>query len=508
MPAVAGNSVALAPEDEVTHFSALVASVQGTRAGQPGDPVIEGIAFDSRRVQPGHLFVALPGRRTNGLDFLPEAISRGAVAVLAQSAPPAGGDLPWVQVPDARAAMAAVARAFHGAPDDDLMVAGITGTNGKTSTAILLAAACEAAGRPAGLVGTLGSRLGGGFRPGPLTTPEAPDLYALLDEMRSHHRKAAILEVSSIALEQKRVEGLAFDLAVFTNLTRDHLDFHRNMNHYFAAKASLFAGLPPHAATAVNLDDPFGTRLLSPSRPRVVTYGRTTRADLFPTEFHATSAGLCAVLHTPAGSVKITSRLLGLANLYNILAAMAAAHALDLDLQRAAQGIASIHEIPGRAQRIDAGQDFTVLVDYAHTDDALVSILEVARSLTDQRVVVVFGCGGDRDRTKRPLMGGAAARLADRAILTTDNPRGEDPGAILDEISAGFREARGPAVLLVEPDRAAAIHAAIQEARPGDVVVIAGKGHENEQILGDHRIPFDDREVVRQALRSRLGKGA
>jgi UDP-N-acetylmuramoyl-L-alanyl-D-glutamate--2,6-diaminopimelate ligase len=494
-------------------LSRLASAVADARVIRGGDAAVTGVTHDSRRVEEGDLFVAVPGREHDGLSFVVEALSRGATAVAAEAGPvPAAAGVPWLQVPDARIALAVLARAHYHAPDERLRTIGITGTNGKTTTAILLAAACEAAGLPAGVVGTLGRRSRAGaagaveFLPGSHTTPEAPELYAALDEMCASGLEAAVLEVSSHALALERVHGMQFDVAVFTNLTRDHLDYHENMENYFAAKARLFAGLPPDAAMAVNLDDPFGTRLTSPSRTRVVTYGRATRADILPLSMESSRAGLRLKLRTPAGELEVNSPLVGLPNVYNILAAMAAATALDLDPEQAAAGIARIGRIPGRAESIEAGQDFLVLVDYAHTDDALVNILGVARELAAKRVIVVFGCGGDRDRTKRPLMGAAAARLADLAILTSDNPRTEDPLSIIDQVAAGFEDRSARAVRKIEPDRAAAITMAIREAQAGDVVVIAGKGHEPEQILAHGRVPFDDREVAREALQTRAGR--
>jgi UDP-N-acetylmuramoyl-L-alanyl-D-glutamate--2,6-diaminopimelate ligase len=494
-------------------LSRLASAVRGSRLASRGDVAVTGIAYDSRRVRPGELFVAVAGAVHDGRAFVGDAVDRGAAAVASETDPgPTAQGRPWLQVPDARGALAALARAYHHAPDERLVMVGITGTNGKTTTAILLAAACEAAGLPAGVVGTLGvaagcdPRTGVDFRPTAHTTPEAPDLYAALDEIAAAGRRAAVLEVSSHALALQRVEGMQFDVAVFTNLTRDHLDFHENMDNYFAAKARLFAGLPPDAAMAVNLDDPFGTRLVPPSRPRVVTYGRATRADILPLKIDSSRAGLRLELATPAGRLEVESPLVGQPNVYNILATVAAAHALDLDPDKAAEGIARVRAIPGRAQLIDEGQDFLVFVDYAHTDDALVNVLGAARELSTSRVIVVFGCGGDRDRTKRPLMGAAAARLADVAILTSDNPRSEDPQAIIAEVATGFDATGARAARRIEPDRAVAIALAIHEARPGDVVVIAGKGHEAEQILADGRVPFDDREVARDALRARFAR--
>jgi len=504
MPSVAGSALAVGMEAGLARFSHLARIVPGSRR-LGGDAEIRGIAYDSRRVTSGDLFVAIPGYDRDGRAYIDEAIAHGAAAVVSE-APAPQVDVPRLEVPDAREALALLARACHGQPDAVLTMVGITGTNGKTTTALLLAAACDAAGLPAGVVGTLGAGSGGVFTPGRHTTPEAPDLYTALDNILHSGRKAAVLEVSSHALALKRVHGMKFDVAVFTNLTRDHLDFHKNMNEYFAAKARLFLGLPPHAAMAVNLDDPFGTRLLSPSRTRVVTFGRATRADVLPLELATTIDGLRLKLRTPKGDVVVVSALLGRTNVANIMAAMAAACALDLNLEDAAAGIHEVKSIPGRAERIDEGQEFLVLVDYAHTDDALIQILSSARELAAGRLLVVFGCGGDRDNSKRALMGAAAARLADMAFLTSDNPRSEDPLVILEQVVSGFG-GQNPAVApVIEPDRTAAIHAAIAEARPGDVLVIAGKGHETRQILAHGNIPFDDREVARQALRNRFGK--
>jgi len=452
-------------------LSRLASAVADARVIRGGDAAVTGVTHDSRRVEEGDLFVAVPGREHDGLSFVVEALSRGAAAVAAEAGPvPAAAGVPWLTVPDARIALAVLARAHYQAPDERLRTIGITGTNGKTTTAILLAAACEAAGLPAGVVGTLGRRSHAGaagadeFLPGSHTTPEAPELYAALDEMCASGLAAAVLEVSSHALALERVHGMQFDVAVFTNLTRDHLDYHENMENYFA---------PPH----IPLPDPGGD--LRPRHP-----GR------HPPPLH----GIEPCRTAPEAAH------------YNILAAIAAANALDLDLERAAAGIARIGRIPGRAESIEAGQDFLVLVDYAHTDDALVNILGVARELAAKRVIVVFGCGGDRDRTKRPLMGAAAARLADLAILTSDNPRTEDPLSIIDQVAAGFEDRSARAVRKIEPDRAAAIAMAIRAARAGDVVVIAGKGHEPEQILAHGRVPFDDREVARHALQARAGR--
>ncbi|MFQ5767054.1 MAG: UDP-N-acetylmuramoyl-L-alanyl-D-glutamate--2,6-diaminopimelate ligase [Acidobacteriota bacterium] len=506
MPAVAGTLTLVRGAGKET-LAQLAGQLPDARLNGPAHLAISGVSCDSRRVAPGDLFVAVAGERHHGDEFLAEAVSRGAAALVSDRPPQPRFGLPWIQVKTTRVALALLARRIHQAPDSRLQVVGITGTNGKTTTAVLLAAALEAAGRPAGVIGTLGTRLPGGpFIPGLLTTPEAPDLYADLDAMAAAGCRAAVLEVSSHALALNRVLGMEFAAAVFTNLTRDHLDFHKNMENYFAAKARLFTGLPPNAAMAVNLDDPFGTRLYSPSRPRVVTYGRATRAAVLPLSMEAGRTGTRLKLKTPAGEIRLKTPLVGLPNVYNVMAALATAAALELDLRQAAQGIASVEAIPGRAEAIDEGQPFQVLIDFAHTDDALMNILKVARDLTDGRVILVFGCGGDRDRSKRPLMGAAAAQLAHRAIITSDNPRSESPEEIIRQVVAGFDAAGTHARRAVEPDRIRAIQQAVAEARHGDLVLIAGKGHESVQIVGNQRIPLDDGEVVRQALRRRLGK--
>jgi len=489
-------------------LSRLAGAVTGARLIGDGEIPVTAITCDSRRVTPGALFVAITGLTTEGVRFVPEALARGAAAVVSEPhAAPGRAGVPWLVVPDARAALAGLSRAFFGAPDEALTVCGITGTKGKTTTSILLAAALEAAGRPTGVIGTLGTLSAGHRSPGAHTTPEAPDLYATLDGFRTAGCAAAVLEVSSHALALQRVAGMRFALAVFTNLTRDHLDFHKDMESYFAVKARLFAGLPPEAAMAVNLDDPFAPRLIQPARTRVVTYGRTTRADIHPLESQLTRDGIRLRARTPAGDVEIASPLVGPPNLANLLAALAAAHALGLAPEAAARGLASVAGIPGRLERVEAGQDFTVLVDFAHTPDALDNVLRAARGLTAGRLLVVFGCGGDRDRGKRPLMGEVAARGADALWLTSDNPRTEDPIAIIRDVEAGFPPPGTGAERHVEADRERAIGAALAAAAPGDVVVIAGKGHETEQILADRRVPFDDREVARRALRGHPGRG-
>jgi UDP-N-acetylmuramoyl-L-alanyl-D-glutamate--2,6-diaminopimelate ligase len=488
------------------------------RRGVAGAQVqVSGIAYDSRRAGPGSVFVALRGQHADGTAFAPQAVARGAAVVVAEAAPPDGGTpVPWVRVNDARLALALLADRFFGHPSGDLALAGITGTNGKTTTAYLLRSIFEAAGKRCGLIGTVTYSLGGEERPAARTTPEAPDLQAMLREMVDHGCSAAVMEVSSHALAQHRVDGTRFAAGIFTNLTRDHLDFHGDMESYAAAKRRLFDMLPAGAPAVVNVDDPRGAALAAGRG--AVTYAVHRAADVTPAALSLSLDGLEFDAATPAGTLHLRSRLVGQPNVYNILAASAAAVALGLPLEAIERGIAALAGVPGRFELVTHGEeDVAVVVDYAHTDDALKNLLETARSLAPRRVITVFGCGGDRDRTKRPLMGAVASRLSDVVIVTSDNPRSEDPGAIIDEILLGIpggvqeerRPARGSRVLRVI-DRRTAIERAVDLAEPGDLVVIAGKGHEKTQTIGDRTIRFDDVDVAREALaarraRSRIG---
>jgi UDP-N-acetylmuramoyl-L-alanyl-D-glutamate--2,6-diaminopimelate ligase len=478
---------------------------------------VSGIAYDSRRAAPGSVFVALRGQHEDGTAFAPQAIARGAALVVAEAAPPDDAPpVPWVRVSDARLALALLADRFFGHPSGDLALVGITGTNGKTTTAYLLRSIFEAAGNRCGLIGTVTYSLGGEERPAARTTPEAPDLQAMLREMVDHGCSAAVMEVSSHALAQHRVDGTRFAAGVFTNLTRDHLDFHGDMESYAAAKRRLFDMLPAGAPAVVNVDDPRGAALAAGRR--AVTYAVHRAADVTPAALSLSLDGLEFDATTPAGMLHLRSRLVGQPNVYNILAASGAAVALGLPLDAVERGIAALAGVPGRFELVTHGEeDVAVVVDYAHTDDALKNLLETARSLAPRRVITVFGCGGDRDRTKRPLMGAVASRLSDVVIVTSDNPRSEDPGAIVDEILLGIpggiqeerRPARGSRVLRVI-DRRTAIERAVDLAEPGDLVVIAGKGHEKTQTIGERTIRFDDVDVAREALaarraRSRIG---
>ena len=477
------------------------------------DVEVTGIATDSRAVRPGEAFFALPGLRTDGRRHVAEAVARGARAIVAEGEVAAKGSVPVVSVTGVRRVLARAAARLGGEPSAGLTLVGVTGTNGKTSTTFILEAIWLTAGLRAGVIGTVGYRFGGLDRPAPLTTPEAPVLQGLLTEMRRAGTTHVAMEVSSHALAQERVVGCRFDAAVFTNLTRDHLDFHGDVERYYRAKAGLFlehlaAGGKPDPVAVVNVDDPAGARLADEVRTRCLRVGRTEHADVRSFEIETTLAGTRGVLSLGGRRLPFRTRLVGAPQVENILGAAAAAWALGVPSEAIAAGLAAVAPPPGRLERFD-GPGFTVMVDYAHTPDALARVLAVLRPLTRGRLVVVFGCGGDRDPGKRPMMGEAAARLSDVVVLTSDNPRTEDPLRILEAIEAGIRRAGMPTLgrpaasgrgYLVEPDRRAAIALATGLARSGDLVLVAGKGHEDYQIVGHEKRHLDDREEVRRAL--------
>jgi UDP-N-acetylmuramoyl-L-alanyl-D-glutamate--2,6-diaminopimelate ligase len=472
------------------------------------------IAYDSRQVKPGAVFFALRGVNADGTRFAPQAIANGAVAVVAETPAPSGVTVPWLQVPNARAALAEAASALYGNPSEELALVGITGTNGKTTISYLLGSIFEAAGIKCGRIGTIGYRIGDRELEAPRTTPEAPELQQMLRAMLAEGFGACVMEVSSHALALRRVDSLKFAAGIFTNLTRDHLDFHGDMEAYFSAKRRLFEILPEGAVGVINVDDRRGADVLAVTR-RPVTYAIDGAADVRPGPLSFSLEGLTFEIRTPRGTLHARSRLVGRPNAYNLLAAAAAAMALDLPFTAIEAGIAGLENVPGRFQVVSgAADDVRVIVDYAHTDDALKNLLETARPLATGRVVTVFGCGGDRDRTKRPLMGAVAARLSDLVIVTSDNPRSEDPERIIDEIRRGIvmpadriapKGQRGtPSLAIV--DRREAIETAIREAKPGDLLLIAGKGHEKYQVIGDRTLPFDDVDVARAALARRRSR--
>jgi UDP-N-acetylmuramoyl-L-alanyl-D-glutamate--2,6-diaminopimelate ligase len=463
-----------------------------------GAPPIEvsSLAYDSRTVTPGALFFCVSGLRSDGHEHAPAAIERGAVALVVER--PLGLGVPEIVVRDVREAMAALAVVFHGDPSATLRVAGVTGTNGKTTTAFLIAALLEAAGTPCALLGTVKSVVGGTEGPVMRTTPEAIDLQASFRAMLDAGDRACAIEVSSHALALHRADGTHFAAAVFTNLTQDHLDFHGTMEAYFAAKARLFE-LAPEVAV-IGTDDEYGRRLAR-AHPGAATFAvDDPQADYSARGLRFGIASSEFVARTPEGELELRTRLPGRFNVANVLGALAAAHGMGVPLATIERALPGVAPAPGRFQALDAGQPFSVLVDYAHTPDSLENVLRAARALGGRRLICVFGCGGDRDRGKRPQMGEISARLADLSIVTSDNPRSEDPPAIIAEILAGVPQ--GAEVEAIE-DRREAIAHAISLAAPGDVVVIAGKGHERgQEFAGGRTIPFDDAEVATEQLRA------
>jgi UDP-N-acetylmuramoyl-L-alanyl-D-glutamate--2,6-diaminopimelate ligase len=469
-----------------------------TAAAPPASGQLEigALAYDNRKVEPGTLFFCVPGFTRDGHDFAADAVKRGAVALVVER--PMHLGVPEIQVDSVRAAMAPLAARFYGEPTRTLVTAGVTGTNGKTTTAFLLRALLEADGRQTGLLGTVKSVIGGVEHEVQRTTPEAIELQRTFREMLDGGDQAGVIEVSSHALELHRVDAIQFEAAIFTNLTQDHLDFHPTMEEYFAAKRKLFTELAP-VASIVNVDDPYGARLAA-ELEYPITFGLRDQADHTAVDLKTGLQGSTFTVRSIEGELELKSPLRGQFNVYNVLGAFAAARALGVPVETCKQAIATAGQVPGRFETVDDGQPFAVLVDYAHTPDSLENVLRAGRELTGGKLIVVFGCGGDRDRGKRPLMGEIAGRLADHVVVTSDNPRSEDPEAIIAEILAG-----SPAGTTHQVDRRKAIGLAIAAADPGDVVVIAGKGHEQGQEFADGaKLPFDDVTVAHDIL---LGSG-
>ncbi|ACO34041.1 MULTISPECIES: UDP-N-acetylmuramoyl-L-alanyl-D-glutamate--2,6-diaminopimelate ligase [Acidobacterium] len=498
-------------------FSQALAGVDTTARSGP-DPELTGVEYDSRRVTPGALFVAMRGETVDGNRYIGAAIEKGAGAILTDSAEAMATwslrtDVAIAQVPHGRQAMALVAANFFGHPERQLAVSGVTGTNGKTTTTFLLESLLQHAQRKTALVGTIEYHLAGQVLPSPHTTPESRDLLALFRQGVDAGVTEAVMEVSSHALAQGRVYGIPYDVAIFTNLTRDHLDFHGSMQQYFAAKRMLFdasLGQPPRVSV-LNLEDPHGAELALTAREHgseIYSYGFNT-GEFRAEDVQLSGGGMRFHWHTPFGHAPVTTRLIGRVNVYNLLAASAGALARGLAFDQVVESVAHLHSVPGRFQTIDEGQPFTVVVDYAHTDDALRNLIALARDLVHKhkgRVITLFGCGGDRDRTKRPLMGQAAAEGSDVVVLTSDNPRSEDPEAILADVLPGLTVPR--TWYMLEPDRARGIRMALEIAQPGDIVLLAGKGHEKTQTLRHGTIPFDDVAVAAAVLREMRFAGA
>jgi UDP-N-acetylmuramoyl-L-alanyl-D-glutamate--2,6-diaminopimelate ligase len=489
------------------NFSELLRGAGITQSG--GDPEIKGLDYNSRRVQPGWAFVAMRGESSDGNRYIDAALKQGAVAVVTDSATekPRPG-VAWAVVSHGRRALAQMSAEFYGHPAEKLKISGVTGTNGKTTTSFLLESILNSCGKKTALLGTIEYHVAGKVLPSPHTTPEALELNQVFAEAVASGATDVVMEVSSHALEQGRVWGIPYDVATFTNLTRDHLDYHKDMESYFGAKRVLFegCGTPPPRVAVINADDKYGELLIeesSRSGRKWFEYGITNSVV-----FHAASLtfrpdGTTFSIHTGPRAIRVETSLIGRVNVYNILAAAAAAYQRGCSLPEIAKAIKIFKQVPGRFERVDCGQPFTVVVDYAHTDDALHNLTAIARDFASRgtkpgRVITVFGCGGDRDRTKRPLMGEAAGRGSDFVVLTSDNPRSEDPQEIIADALPGLK--RTGTRFAVEADRKQAIRLALHEAKPGDVVLIAGKGHEKVQITREGVFPFDDVQVAREAL--------
>ena len=479
-------------------FGELVEELEVLGAGGDQATPVGGIAYDSRRVEPGFLFVAIKGFRTDGHLYIGEALTRGAAGVILEEPVSLPPGVPWIRVTDSRRALALVAARFFGHPSRCLQLTGVTGTNGKTTTTHMLAGIYRQRGR-VGLIGTIHNLVGDRVLPVVHTTPEAVELQDLLRQMVDAGVEHAVMEVSSHALALGRVEGNRFAAAVFTNLTQDHLDFHPTLEDYFAAKAKLFRMLAPDNPAVVNYDDPWGRELACLSTGKVITYGLGEGCDVRAADVAVHPDRVAFRVESAWGEIPVRLPLTGMFNVYNALAAVACSLAQGFTADEICKGLAELRGVAGRFERVDRGQDFTVIVDYAHTPDGLANVLEAARQIAGGRLMVVFGCGGDRDRKKRPLMGEVAVRKADLTIITSDNPRTEEPMSIINEIEDGARRISGGRYL-VEPDRRRAIRAALQIARAGDIIVVAGKGHEDYQIIGEERLPFDDRKVVAELL--------
>jgi UDP-N-acetylmuramoyl-L-alanyl-D-glutamate--2,6-diaminopimelate ligase len=486
-------------------LSALLKDVEADLPPSAAEIEIRQVACDSRKVEAGTLFFALHGAKVDGNAFVRDAIAKGAAAIASEDNPPGvlPAGVPWIRVREARKALAITAANFFGRPAEALQLIAVTGTNGKTTTTSIVDSIVKASGAKTGLFGTIAYHTPAGNYPAPNTTPESVDLQGFLAETRDAGGRYAVLEASSHALSMDRLWGCHFAAAVFTNLTREHMDYHKTFDDYFAAKRRLFigtgAGVPEVAV--INIDDEYGKRLAGFAKT-TVTYGLESAADITTKKFQLTFSGLSFLAQTPRGKIQVSSRLVGRINVYNILAAIGAAQAVDLSNEVIAAGIRNLESVSGRFQRIDLGQPYFVVVDYAHTDDALESLIRTARELNPKgRIITLFGCGGGKDRTKRPVMGEAAGRLSDLTILSNDNPKTEDPLKIISDIVVGLQKTNGK--YMIEPDREKAIALAMDQALPGDIVLLAGKGHENYQILVDRTLEFDDREQARRALSER-----
>lgn len=489
-------------------FRELLGAVEVLSTGGDQNVTVAGIAYDSRQVQPGFLFVAIKGFKSDGHEYIQESLARGAAAVVVERGEGLLPGVSWAMVPDSRLALALMSARFFGTPSTRLKMIGVTGTNGKTTTTNLIASILNSAGWKVGLIGTIQNRIGNRVLPVKNTTPESTDLQALLGEMAAEGVDACIMEVSSHALALRRVDGCEFDVVVFTNLTQDHLDFHRDMEEYRAAKKRLFGSLsrssvktPEYAV--LNADDSAAPDLIENFRGTVFTYGIKNPADVRAHDIQVTAGGSSFSISGRWGCRRLSLKMTGFFNVYNALAAYSTAAALGLPAAAIKSALEAAPGVPGRFELVEEGQDFTVIVDYAHTPDGLENILKTARDIAGGRLITVFGCGGDRDRGKRSQMGAIAAGYSDFTVITSDNPRTEDPLLIIQEIEQGLKSGPVAKKYLLEPDRRQAIRLAVGMAGTGDVVVIAGKGHEAFQIVGRERLPFDDRLEAVAALGKR-----
>jgi len=501
-------------------FEEIISLLDVQEMGGDKNAPVRGICYDSRRAEPGRLFVAIKGFQTDGHLYIDQAVNNGATAVIMQKKAKVPPGVSWARVRDSRLALARLANAFYGYPSREMTVIGVTGTNGKTTTTHLIAEIFKVAGKKCGLISTVYNRIGDKLLPVSHTTPESLDLQRLLREMSDEGMECVVMEVSSHALFLHRVEGCEFDAGVFTNITQDHLDFHRDMQDYLQAKSKLFISLgsPGHKQrkryAVINADDAAAGHIARASGAEVITYGVKKPADVRASEIEVQPEGVSFRVRWDGNSYFLQLKLTGLFNVYNALAAFAVGVAESFAPEKIGAALARVEGVPGRFQKVDRGQNFTVIVDYAHTPDGLENVLKTARQITKKRLISVFGCGGDRDRQKRPLMGEIGVRCSDLAVLTSDNPRSEDPEKIIADIEKGaLKVESGNYIVILE--RKEAIEHAIKQAGAGDVVVIAGKGHETYQIIGQRRLPFDDSKVAAQALEKLMttpakfpGKGA
>lgn len=463
---------------------------------------VTGISYHSGRVKPGYLFVCVQGFHVDGHDFIDQAVANGASVIVVEKEVLKKAGVLYIKVPDTREALSKLSAAFFDYPDEKLNLIGVTGTNGKTTTTYMVESILRHAHLKTGLVGTIRNKIGDEILATERTTPEAMDLFELFYKMGQVNVTHAVMEVSSHALELKRVQDLSFKVGIFTNITQDHLDFHDSLDNYRRAKGKLFKKLTKDGVGVINIDDPSAEYMIEQSPGKVYTYGIDKKADIQASEINVRMDGVSYLVTTPVGKTQLDLQFTGYFNVYNSLAAIGAGLVFEIPLETIKKALESLDGVAGRFELVDCGQEFGVIVDYAHTPDGMENVLTTARNIVQGRVIAVFGCGGDRDRTKRPIMGRVGATHADLCILTSDNPRTEDPLQILKDVEAGILEMDQPVDYTIIPDRREAIFHAIQKANPDDLVIILGKGHETYQIFRDKTIDFDDRAVAREAINS------